>query len=91
MSTQPRKKSTTTPKAKVKTSKNTGKKKPTQKLKRKQLPTKELHPFSEFPCRLEYQDGKDHRVCHFQCEEHRIKHIARYKLRKGSYFTDTLT
>ena len=121
----PRKKTTTTPKAKEKTSKTTstrqkstapGKPKPKTKLKakkpsstpakkpsvrktatkkptfkRKDLPIEELHPFSAFPFRLEYQDGKDKRVCHFECEQHRDKHIARYKMRKGSYVIDNLT
>ena len=121
----PKKKPTTTPKAKAKSSKTTsmrqkntapGKpkaktttkakkpsstpvkkpsvrktatKKPT--FKRKELPISELHPFSAFPFRLEYQDGKDKRVCHFECEQHRDKHIARYKLRKESYAIDNLT
>ena len=67
----------------------TATKKPT--FKRKELPISELHPFSAFPFRLEYQDGKDKRVCHFECEQHRDKHIARYKLRKGSYAIDNLT
>ena len=75
------KKVTTTPKAKAKNS----------KLKRKTLPPEEMHPFSAFPYRLEYKDGTDTRVCHFECEEHRDKHIQRYKLRKGSYFIDNLT
>ena len=121
----PRKKTTTTPKAKEKTSKTTstrqkstapGKPKPKTKpkakkpsstpakkpsvrktatkkptFKRKELPISELHPFSAFPFRLEYQDGKDKRVCHFECEQHRDKHIARYKMRKGSYVIDNLT
>ena len=75
-----KKKTTTTRKAKAK---NT--------TKRKILPPEELHPFSSFPYRLEYKDGTDNRICHFECEEHRDKHIKRYNLRKGSYFTDTLT
>jgi len=77
------KKPTTTPKAKAKSS--------TKKPKRKVLPPEEMHPFPTFPYRLEYQDGTDTRVCHFECEEHRDKHIQRYKLRKGKYFTDNLT
>ena len=99
----PAKKTTTTPRAKVRSStKSSGKnatpkaKKPTTKRKttkpkRKVLPPEELHPFSSFPYRLEYKDGTDNRICHFECEEHRDKHIKRYNLRKGSYFTDTLT
>ena len=87
------KKPTTTPKVKEKTSKTPStrqkttapgkpkpRKKPEPKLKRKKYRTKKYFP--TFPYRLEYQDGKDIRVCHFQCEEHRDKHIKRYGLRK---------
>jgi hypothetical protein len=65
--------------------------KPKAKVKRKELPIEDRHPFSSFPFRLEYIDGKENRICHFECEEHRTKHIQRYKLRKGSYFSDNLT
>ena len=65
------------------------KRKTTPKFKRKQLPPEEMHPYSLFPYRLEYQDGTETKICHFECEEHRTKHIQRYKLRKGSYFIDT--
>ena len=75
------KKPTTTPKAKEKSS----------KLKRKKLPPEEMHPFTAFPYRLEYKDGNDTRICHFECEEHRDKHIKRYGLRKNQYFSDNLT
>ena len=94
----PRKKSSTP--AKKPTAKKSATKKPTTTLKakaknskpkRKKLPPEEMHPFSTFPYRLEYQDGNDTRVCHFECEEHRTKHIQRYKLRKGSYFIDNFT
>jgi len=81
-----KKKVTTTPKPKTKP-----KTKPKAKVKRKELPIEDRHPFSSFPFRLEYTDGKENRICHFECEEHRTKHIQRYKLRKGSYFIDTLT
>ena len=88
------KKPTTTPKAKEKNSKTPSTRRKSTapgKLKRKKLPPEEMHPFSAFPYRLEYKDGTDTRVCHFECEEHRDKHIQRYKLRKGSYFIDNLT
>ena len=75
------KKPTTTLKAKEKSS----------KPKRKKLPPEEMHPFTAFPYRLEYKDGNDTRICHFQCEEHRDKHIKRYGLRKNQYFSDNLT
>ena len=96
----PAKKTTTTPKVKAKSSTRSfgkttvttpKKRKTTPKPKRKKLSIEELHPFPGFPYRLEYQDGTDQRFCHFQCEEHRDKHIKRYKLRKGSYFIDNLT
>ena len=66
-------------------------KKPEPKLKRKKLTPEEMHPFPTFPYRLEYQDGKDTRVCHFECEEHRDKHIKRYGLRTNQYFSDNAT
>lgn len=66
-------------------------KKPEPKLKRKQLTPEEMHPFSTFPYRLEYQDGQDHRTCHFQTEEHRTKHIQRYGLKKNQYIIDDAT
>ena len=85
-----KKKVTTTPKPKPKP-KPKAKSKAKAKTKRKELPIEDRHPFSSFPFRLEYIDGKENRICHFECEEHRTKHIQRYKLRKGSYFIDTLT
>lgn len=88
------KKPTTTPKVKEKSSKTPSTRRKSTapgKLKRKTLPPEEMHPFSSFPYRLEYQDGTETRVCHFECEEHRTKHIQRYKLRKGIYFIDTST
>lgn len=73
--------------------KRTTRKKPEPKptFKRKELSHEEMFPFESFPFRLEYQDGTEHRVCHFTCEEHRTKLINRYKLRKGTYFIDDLT
>lgn len=83
-----KKKVATTPKPKAKPR---AKAKPKAKTKRKELSIEDKHPFSSFPFRLEYTDGKENRICHFECEEHRTKHIQRYKLRKGSYFSDNLT
>jgi hypothetical protein len=37
-------------------------------------------PHGGFPIRLDYIDGKDKRICWFQCYDHYIKHITRYKL-----------
>ena len=83
-----KKKTTTTPKAKVKTSTNSTKKLP---IKRKKLTLEELHPFSSFPYRLEHQDGTERKICHFECEEHRNKYIKRYGLKKRNYVIDSLT
>ena len=71
--------------------KPTTRKKPEPKptFKRKELTTEQMFPYESMPYRLEYQDGTEHRVCHFQCEEHRTKHIERYKLTKGTYYIDT--
>ena len=37
-------------------------------------------PYNEFPIRLEYKDGNDKKTCWFQCYDHYIKHITRYKV-----------
>lgn len=58
--------------------------------KKKQLTQEEMHPYISFPYRLEYKDGTDIRICHFECEEHRKNHIQRYKLRKNKYTISTL-
>ena len=39
-------------------------------------------PYDEFAWKLIYKDRTEKRTCYFQCEEHRKKHIARYKLTK---------
>ena len=39
-------------------------------------------PYDGFPWKLTYKDRTEKRTCYFQCEEHRKKHIARYKLSK---------
>ena len=39
-------------------------------------------PYDEFPWKLIYKDRTEKRTCYFQCEEHRKKHITRYKLAK---------
>ena len=46
----------------------------------------EEFPFDQFPWKLVHKDGKDGketRKCYFQSEEHRQKHIDRYKLKKN--------
>ena len=42
----------------------------------------EEFPFDQFPWKLIQKDGKETRKCYFQTEEHRQKHIDRYKLKK---------
>ena len=39
-------------------------------------------PYDEFPWKLIYKDRTEKRTCYFQCEEHRKKHVIRYKLGK---------
>lgn len=40
----------------------------------------DLFPHTGFPIRLEYQDGKEHKICWFQCQNHLDKHLTRYKI-----------
>ena len=42
----------------------------------------EEFPYDEFPWKLIYKDRTEKRTCYFQCEEHRKKHVTRYKLSK---------
>jgi len=39
-------------------------------------------PYDGFPWKLIYKDRTEKRTCYFQCEEHRNKHVTRYKLTK---------
>lgn len=41
----------------------------------------DLFPHNGFPIRLEYQDGKEHKICWFQCQNHLDKHLTRYNLK----------
>jgi hypothetical protein len=41
----------------------------------------DLFPHTGFPVRLEYQDGKEHKICWFQCQNHLEKHLTRYKIK----------
>lgn len=45
-------------------------------------------PHTGFPIRLEYQDRDVKRICWFQCEDHYIKHITRYKVTQYEAFTN---
>lgn len=42
----------------------------------------EEFPYDLFPYKLIYTDGKEKKICYFQSESHRSKHIERYKLKK---------
>ena len=46
-------------------------------------------PHYGFPYRLEYMDGKDKKICWFQCEDHFIKHVTRYHLNPKDYKATT--
>jgi len=74
----------TKPKAKT-----TAKPKPKPRAKTKPAPKPVVvvdieaeFPYDEFPWKLIYKDRTEKRTCYFQCEEHRKKHVTRYKLTK---------
>ena len=80
--TKPVTKKTTKPKAKT-----TTKPKPRAKAKPKVVAytPAELeveYPYDMFPWKLIHNERGEKRSCYFQCEEHRKKHITRYKMTK---------
>jgi hypothetical protein len=48
-------------------------------------PTTEKFPYSSFPIRLDLKEGKDNRVCWFECQLHVDKFIYKHKLKKKDY------
>jgi hypothetical protein len=40
-------------------------------------------PYPNFPFRLEYEENKVKKVCHFECKEHLDKYLERHKLKKN--------
>ena len=40
------------------------------------------YPYDMFPWKLIHNERGEKRSCYFQCEEHRKKHITRYKMTK---------
>ena len=86
--TKPKAKTTAKPKPKTTTkprAKTTTKPKPKTKPTPKPVVVVDIEaefPYDEFPWKLIYKDRTEKRTCYFQCEEHRKKHIARYKLTK---------
>ena len=49
------------------------------------ISTSEKFPYPTFPFRLELNEGKDKRVCWFECEEHVDRFLKRHKLKKKDY------
>jgi hypothetical protein len=43
-------------------------------------PNKKFHEV--FPLTLEYLEGKNSKICYFQCQEHLDKYLTRYNLKK---------
>jgi hypothetical protein len=49
------------------------------------ISTSERFPYSTFHYRLELKDGKDKRVCWFECQEHVDRYLKRHNLKKNDY------
>ena len=49
-------------------------------------PHDELFPYSLFPYRLQTEEDKETRIAWFQCEDHLIKHLTRYRITEGDSF-----
>jgi len=49
------------------------------------ISTGEKFPYSTFPFRLELKEGKDKRVCWFECQEHVDRYLKRHNLKKKDY------
>ena len=45
-------------------------------------------PYDNFPIYVEHVDGKDHKRCWFQCQEHFEKYIAKSKLKPENYVVE---
>lgn len=52
------------------------------------ISTSERFPYSTFPYRLELKDGKDKRVCWFECQEHVDRYLKRHNLKKKDYILE---
>jgi hypothetical protein len=53
------------------------------------ISTTEKFPYATFPFRLDLIDGKDKRVCWFECQAHVDKFIKQHKLKKKDYTLTT--
>jgi hypothetical protein len=49
------------------------------------ISTTEKFPYSTFPFRLDLKEGKDNRICWFECQAHVDKFIQKHKLKKKDY------
>jgi hypothetical protein len=49
------------------------------------ISTGEKFPYPTFPYRLELKEGKENRVCWFECQVHVDKFIKQHKLKKKDY------
>lgn len=47
--------------------------------------TSEKFPHASFPFRLDLKEGKENRVCWFECQEHVNRYLSRHKLKKKDY------
>lgn len=47
--------------------------------------TEEKFPYETFTFRLDLIDGKEKRVCWFECQDHVDKFVKRHKLNKKNY------
>jgi hypothetical protein len=47
--------------------------------------TDEKFPYEIFTFRLDINEGKEKRVCWFECKEHVDKFVKRHKLTKNNY------
>lgn len=49
------------------------------------ISTDNKFPYATFPFRLDIKDGKESRICWFECKEHVEKFIKKHKLNKKNY------
>lgn len=49
------------------------------------ISTGEKFPYPNFSFRLELKEGKENRICWFECQEHVNRYLTRHKLKKKDY------
>lgn len=49
------------------------------------ISTDDKFPYSTFPFRLDMKEGKESRVCWFECQAHVDKFLKQHKLKKNTY------